>query len=685
MMSAPTIVSGSWRLGGGRFGWPASATSGLTVAEQLTLTPNPDGPRSLRSADETLGGLTLPPWIAVGNGVVWLVNRELAALRRFDPLRGRFVTVVGWGGRSSGAQWFGGNASISATGGHLAIADRDRSNLVIVATGPFVVSAVLSLGGRRPIAVTAHAGRFHVLDDRGGIWVTTPALDRLNPQPRSARMPHGSWERVVVDRDGRPYRADTTHGALLVSVPNRQWDLFGTADEVRSRFPEPLLTFGHRGRFRVPSGFRVRGSDPTPLFDKHGEHCVVAPGEYAGEPPFEVRGWWTSNPFDSRELGCRWHRLTVTGTRPFGSTTTIETYTSDQPNVPKEIPPDAWSREHLLGQTAAVDAPVTTDHAIVSPGGRYLTVRIGLRGDGWATPSVEGLLVEPEAAGLDRFLPAVYRSADQDEGFLRRFLAIFGTEFDRVEQSLRSLPARFSPATVPDALLDVLATELGVPLERSWTASQRRAMLMVAPRWHRSRGTPAAIHALLHAHLAAATGRPLPDSVPALVEGFRERPAATLGRVRVPMEAGQTAWSDEVVDRPRLGGRGQDRISLVSAGDRQTDRFRVHANRFKIVVPRPLLPSDNDRASFERLITAEKPAHVAHELVVVDAQTTIGTQGFLGVDTYVGAWPVARLARTGCAGTRLGLGLRLGRRGPALARPPAVGRGGRLDIGTVLV
>lgn len=143
-------------------------------------------------------------------------------------------------------------------------------------------------------------------------------------------------------------------------------------------------------------------------------------------------------------------------------------------------------------------------------------------------------------------------------------------------------------------------------------------------------------------------------------------------------------WSDDVVGRPTLGRRS-DSITLVSVGDRQTDRFRVHANRFKVVVPRPLLPDQTARERFERLIVSEKPAHVAHELVLVEPRAVVGKQGYLGVDTYVGAWPAARLAGPGCAASALGQGLRLGTRGPGHDRPPAVGRGGRVGVSAVLI
>jgi phage tail-like protein len=685
MTSGPTIVPGSWWFGQDRLPWPTDASSQIVVGARLTLESNPDGPRALGSAEGALGGLALPPTLAVDDGVVWLLNRQAAVLRRFDPLTGHFRTLPGWGAGSTGASWFGGSASIAATDGLLAILDPDRGDLVIVATGPGVVRSVARVAGPRLVAVAARAGRFHVLDEDGGVHVTRPHSDRLVPLPGRTRP--GAWSRIVVDDDDRVGLVDVAAPQLLVRHTDGEDELFRTADEVRSRFSPPSLAVDHRGRFRVPARYRIAGSDGSSWFDAQGEPGVPAVGEPAGEPPYVRIGTWTSTPLDSGTLGCRWHRLTVTGGLPAGTTMRVATYTSDEAFTPEDVPPDAWSRPHVLDRRVVEGAQATgTDMAVLSTRGRYLGLRVVLAGDGWDTPSVGRLLVEPEAAGLERFLPAVYRGDDEDAEFLRRFLAMFSTELDGIEQRLRALSARFAPRAVPAPWLNTLAAELGVPLERAWTPQQRRRMLATTPRWYRARGTPAAVQAVLRAHLEATVAHAVPDALPVLVEGFRQRPAATMGRTRLPLGSGVRVWSDDVVDRPVLGGRvSRDGIRLVSVGDRITDRFREHAHRVTVVVPRPLLPDQEARESFERLVVAEKPAHVAHELVLSEPRAIVGRQGLLGVDTVVGARPTARLAAPGCPGSALGLGLRLGSRGPAHDRPPAVGRGGRVGISTVLV
>jgi hypothetical protein len=190
-------------------------------------------------------------------------------------------------------------------------------------------------------------------------------------------------------------------------------------------------------------------------------------------------------------------------------------------------------------------------------------------------------------------------------------------------------------------------------------------------------------------HLEADTGRPIPDSVPALVEGFRDRRLAALGQDQLPFGDRIAMWSDRIVDRPRLGTAGyRSRFHLVSVGDHQTDRFRHYANCFTVVVPWPFIRDRTSMDQFERLIDEEKPAHVAHDVVVIEPWTIVGKQCRLGVDTYVGAPRVVRLA-SACddwtVGPRLGVGTVLGRRDVLEDRPPAVGCGARLDAGTALI
>ena len=346
------------------------------------------------------------------------------------------------------------------------------------------------------------------------------------------------------------------------------------------------------------------------------------------------------------------------------------------------MPADAWSpaphRARPRGRAATggdQPRPPTTPSSRLAAA--TWCVRIGLRGDGWATPSVDELLVEPETAGLERFLPAVYRSDDRTPTSCAASWRSSAPSSTQVEQSLRSLPARFSPRAVPGRA----ARHPGGRARRAARARlDRRATADDARPRRRAgtgrRGTPGRHPgAAAHPPRGDVRSSTLPPSVPVLVEGFRERPGALLGRVapadgrgradlerrrRGPAGAGPpgcataSAWCRSATARPTASG-------CTPTGSRSSCRARS-------------CPARPTARAFERLIAAEKPAHVAHELVLVEPRAVVGQQGWLGVDTYVGDWPVARLAPAGCeAASALGLGLRLGarraRQRPAGRRP----------------
>ena len=700
MMPGGTILRGSWWFGRGSLDWPTAADSMVTQGDALALRPTADGPLSMGSANGTLGELVLPSTLAVDDGLIWLIDRRHGHLRRFDPIGGRFILIAGYGAASTGAQWFGPRAAIAATAGLVAIADPDRSDLLVLDSTSLVLSAVLGLGVCHPISVAAHHGRFYVLDDAGVIHTTTDSMDRLEPLNLKGRRPRselrGSWSRIAVDADGSIYLVDESALRWIVSSADGTPLIVGDEpDEVRDRFDQLPLNVDWRRRFEVPEWFNPGGSGGGHWFDEWGDPTVVRSDDSLGPARFAASGAWTSDLLDSGQRGCRWHRIGLSGRTPPGCTVAVSTFASDERVEPDAIPPGAWSRPIAFVGPAQPQDPassaIDTDIAVLARRGRFLSVRIELRGDGWSTPSVDELLVEPERPGLERFLPATYRSDEEAAEFLHRFLSIFDHELDSVEQQLRGLPARFSPTGVPEPWLNTLAAELGVPLEREWNVSQRRQLLEATPRTYPRRGTPSAIRSLLHAHLEASAERPVPPAIPVIIEGFRERHHATLGSNRLPLGDNLPIWSGDMVERPRLGTPGyHDRIRLVSVGTPQTDRFRAYANRFKVVVPRPLVPDSKARARFERLVVAEKPAHIAHEIVVVEPRTVIGEQSALGVDTFVGSLPIARLAACGdgCAieaEPRLGTGLVLGSRRHARDRRVSVGHGARVSAGTVLI
>ena len=666
MSSLGTIQPGSYRLGTAQ-DWPTRQADRIAVGHSLRLQAGSGGLRALDAANGTVGGLVGPSTLAVAGPTVLVLDRNRAALRRFDAIANRFCDVPGLG-RAATAGHFGSKAGIAATATAIAIADPDLRHLLVLNASTLTITALIPVRDRL-VSVAASGGSFFVLDSSGSVMTVSPTFSRvelLGTTPASAGHP----SRIIVDRNNAVYVLDVETPSLQ-RVDRKDQAPITTPSAIADRFNEPAIVVDGRGRFRVPDSLRVTGDGPAPMFDPDGE--PARPDNSPGMPEYQPTGRWTSALLDGKALGSRWHRVVLTATMPPGTSLRIRTATSDDANLGSDGPIIAslWSRPHVVSsepqpRTAPTDQQI--DLAVLSDRGRYLAVDLELTGDGWETPEVRELLVEPNRPEIERFLPSTLRADQFADGQLHRFLAMFEREFDRFDQLLVSLPSLFSPSSTPDRWIDVLAAELGLPMERRWSPEQRRKHLTKAPREYPRRGTPAALRAVLRSHLEAANSNEIPEEMPGLIEGYTERTT--------------------VEERPRLGAPGlRDSIPLISRGASATDKFAAFAHRFRIFVPRPLLPDADSVDAFERAVESEKPAHVAHTVVLIEPQTVIGVQNCLGISTYLGpSEAVVRLAHGGgpaepSSGTRRVLGHSPSSR----AAKAATGHGAQLGADSILI
>ncbi len=130
---------------------------------------------------------------------------------------------------------------------------------------------------------------------------------------------------------------------------------------------------------------------------------------------------------------------------------------------------------------------------------------------------------------------------------------------------------------------------------------------------------------------------------------------------------------------------------MVSTGDPEHDVFQKFAHRFRVFVPAAWVRDIEDERRIRRALDAEKPAHTQYELCLVEPRFRVGVQSTVGIDTVIGARPLARL---GCQGnadhpqasepaSRLGYDMVLGVR-PSPSRTFALTPATRLGIETTL-
>src|SRR5262249_11954066 len=103
----------------------------------------------------------------------------------------------------------------------------------------------------------------------------------------------------------------------------------------------------------------------------------------------------------------------------------------------------------------------------------------------------------PLAAGpASRYLahlPAMF----QENEFLGRFLLLFESVWEPLEQRQDQLPLYFDPRTAPSRLLEWLAGWLHLTLNPHWPEERRRLLLDEAMELYRWRGTPYGLSRML--------------------------------------------------------------------------------------------------------------------------------------------------------------------------------------------
>lgn len=395
---------------------------------------------------------------------------------------------------------------------------------------------------------------------------------------------------------------------------------------------------------------------PDLVVDRDGRPCAVDPYAVDRADVWVRAGEAICGPLDSRIHDCVWDRMAIgIGDFPPGCAVEVSSFASNDGVRP---PLPAW--EPCLTLVAPLQEPPGPDGRFTVPpadclvqseAGRFLWLRLRLRGDGLRTPAIDAIRVHyPRQRLLDE-LPAVFSHDDESRRFLDRLLAAFRVEFDRIDRFIDDGAALIDPRAVPDgALLDFLASWLGVAFDGGWTWAQKRRLLTVMPRVLGRRGRVDGLKVLLAAYLSNVSSMPLAEierlGFPMVLEGFRER-----AQRRLTVDGWRLGEEIPLATAPysrrlRLDDPGGGERELVSVGTPDADWAAEYAHRFRVVVPAALVQTAASEQMLRRVIESEKPAHTHYDLCLVPSSVQVGVQSTLGIDMIVGEPPRMRL---GCA------------------------------------
>lgn len=203
--------------------------------------------------------------------------------------------------------------------------------------------------------------------------------------------------------------------------------------------------------------------------------------------------------FDGREPDCVWNRLMLDACIPPETEVTVE---SRAANDERELAEAVWRPEprfYLRGDGAElpfVRRPTTVagdgtwELLFQKARGRYLQLRLTLKGNGRTTPRLRALRAYyPRFSYLEQYMPAVYREDEVSASFLDRFLSNFEGLYTSLEDRVAAAQLLFDVRSAPAEALEWLAGWFGLALDPTWDETRRRLLIKHAPTFFQARGT----------------------------------------------------------------------------------------------------------------------------------------------------------------------------------------------------
>jgi phage tail-like protein len=606
-------VAATFRLLDGLVGWDAASSDGLGGLDDprglILLAEHPDA-----VGEGELDARIPPRQLARGcGGCEWFLAIASALLVQdgcdaaWRPVRATPVVAPQTWQPTAVASW----------GDRVAVVDADRVWLLDLRRGRSPIRILVE----DPVAVALAADALTVAA-AGGLWRYDLSGAPIGHRALPPGVAASSIDRLAVEANGDLWLAvrDGDVRRLFRYAPHAP-PRAASRDELAAAFPPTGVHTSVDGFCLDLPG--ARGVIVTRCFGWDG--TARPAGARASDGPARLAtGVLRTAAIDSGLPRCRWHRVRVDADLPAGSSLLVEVATAE----------DALATPHDADWSTA--GAGRTDFLIAQPPGRYLFVRLTLRGDGRATPTVRRVRLDlPRATSLDR-LPEVYREDPEAAEFTERFIALFDAQIEELDRAIERFPALLDPGGVPDEVLPWLASLIGVAFDPAWEAERRRALLEAAPELHRQRGTLAGLGRAIQLVLGV---EPVIEELAA---------ARAYGALRSDARIGQVRLYGRSRARFRVGTSPLGRAPVRSYGDPDDDVVREAAYRVRVRIPPvPGATRAQAEARLRRLVEAQKPAHVAVEVTVGGGGGMLGVGLVLGVDTVLAPLPPPVLGRAG--------------------------------------
>lgn len=146
-----------------------------------------------------------------------------------------------------------------------------------------------------------------------------------------------------------------------------------------------------------------------------------------------------------------------------------------------------WEKEQVLRPFLIRRVQNPEDLLLHDMKGRYLWFEIQLFGQGERSPVVRRIQLSFPKQSWTQYLPEIYQNSETD--FLDRYLGIFQSLYDDLDQSIRNISSYFEIETADKAFLNWIAVWLGMEGGYLWEEEKLRYLLRHAMELYAIKGT----------------------------------------------------------------------------------------------------------------------------------------------------------------------------------------------------
>ena len=378
--------------------------------------------------------------------------------------------------------------------------------------------------------------------------------------------------------------------------------------------------------------------------------------------PVGLEGFFYSPTLDNGKDKSAWHRMALKGTLPVKSSVEVFYFSADDLSLKNaydkalassgSVEERAAKIEDLLSTKwigpeifSGVDfeeprvpgeeqnTPVSPDLIFDPNKGRFLWFKLRLvTFDHKVRPSVSSARIYYPRLSYLRYLPPVYREESASAAFLERFLSLFETILEGLDQQIDELHHHFDSRNTPAGFLQWLASWVGLTLDEDLREEQVRRFIQRSPSLYNRKGTPEALIEFLEIY----TGRPV-----FLIEHLRGLKPIVLGDRETGFILGNRTM---LLGGGPKGMRVGDTtiVGYAAVRDRVADPeepFLSLARRFTVVFDMDPVEFQKREGTLQRIVTEQKPAHTSCTLRALRTQGEVGS-AVLGVSgTVTGPQP----------------------------------------------